>query len=125
MDAAWLLQAPYYIHSPDLGSLFVHAGMLSQVELSRQNLWVMMNVRSATDDGKVSPRCLHNFPWAKHWRGPLTLYFGHDAARGLQQFPHAIGLDTGCVYGERLTAVLLPEKDIVSVPARKVYIDSK
>lgn len=124
-DMEWLMRLPYYIHSPDLGSLFVHAGMIHSVDVARQNPWVMMNVRSATEDGKVSPRCLHHFPWAKYWEGPLTIYFGHDAARGLQIYDHAMGLDTGCVYGERLSAIMLPSKQIVSVPARKAYIDSK
>ena len=34
-------------------------------------------------------------PWAAEWNGPLTAYFGHDTARGLQIFPSAIGIDTG------------------------------
>jgi predicted MPP superfamily phosphohydrolase len=94
-DIEWLLRLPYYITSPDLGSIFVHAGMLSRTELNKQNPWVMMNMRSATTDGKVSPRCLHHYPWAQHWSGPLTIYFGHDAARGLQIYENAVGLDTG------------------------------
>jgi hypothetical protein len=99
--------------------------MLSKTDLSRQNPWVMMNMRSSTADGKVSPRCLHHYPWAKYWMGPLTIYFGHDAARGLQIYDSAMGLDTGCVYGEELTAVLLPSKRIVSVKAKRAYVDSR
>jgi hypothetical protein len=47
--------------------------------------------------------------------------FGHDAVRGLQTREHAIGLDTGCVYGGWLTGVWLPDRDLVSVPARSTY----
>ena len=117
----WLAQLPYYICSVDLGSLFVHAGFQSSVKLGDQDPWVMMTMRSLLADGRVSARCIYTQPWANHWNGPLTVLFGHDAARGLQHHDHAVGLDTGCVYGGELSALVLPEKNIVSVPARKVY----
>ena len=71
-------------------------------------------MRSITDDGRPSKR-IEGAPWAALWTGPEHAVFGHDAIRGLQQHPLATGLDTGCVYGRELTALLLPAHQLVSV----------
>lgn len=60
--------------------------------------------------------------WWRQWTGPPLVIYGHDAARGLQDHrPHTLGLDTGCVYGGRLTGYLLEADEVVSVAARRVY----
>jgi len=120
-DMKWLYSLPWYISSPDLGALFVHAGFVSGIRLGKQNPRLMMNMRSILPDGTVTSKFFNNWPWARLWDGPQTVLFGHDADRGLQQYEHAIGLDTGCVYGGRLTACILPEKKLVSVNARREY----
>ena len=120
-DMKWLCSLPWYVSSPDLGALFVHAGFVSGIRLAKQNPRLMMNMRSILPDGTVTSKFFNNWPWARLWDGPQTVIFGHDADRGLQQYEHAIGLDTGCVYGGRLTACILPEKRLVSVKAKKAY----
>jgi hypothetical protein len=120
-DMKWMYSLPWYISSPDLGALFVHAGFVSGIRLAKQNPRLMMNMRSILPDGTVTSKFFNNWPWARLWDGPQTVLFGHDADRGLQQYEHAIGLDTGCVYGGRLTACILPEKRLVSVNARREY----
>jgi hypothetical protein len=42
--------------------------------------------------------------------------------RGLQKHPNAFGLDTGCVYGGKLTAYSLTERRFFSVPAKRTYM---
>jgi hypothetical protein len=120
-DMKWMYSLPWYISSKDLSTLFVHAGFVSGVRLAKQNPRLMMNMRSILPDGTVTSKFFNNWPWARLWDGPQTVLFGHDADRGLQQYEHAIGLDTGCVYGGRLTACILPEKKLVSVSARREY----
>jgi len=120
-DVKWLHSLPWYLSSKDLGALFVHAGFVSGIRLAKQNPRLMMNMRSILPDGTVTSKFFNNWPWARLWDGPQTVLFGHDADRGLQQYEHAIGLDTGCVYGGRLTACILPERKLVSVSARREY----
>lgn len=120
-DVKWFHSLPWYITSKDLSALFVHAGFVSGIRLAKQNPRLMMNMRSILPDGTVTSKFFNNWPWARLWDGPQTVFFGHDADRGLQQYEHAIGLDTGCVYGGRLTACVLPEKRLVSVSAKKEY----
>jgi hypothetical protein len=120
-DMKWLYSLPWYISSKDLGALFVHAGFVAGIRLAKQNPRLMMNMRSILPDGTVTSKFFSNWPWARLWDGPQTVLFGHDADRGLQQYEHAIGLDTGCVYGGRLTACILPEKRLVSVTAKREY----
>ncbi|CAJ1907478.1 unnamed protein product [Cylindrotheca closterium] len=120
-DMKWMYSLPWYISSKELSTLFVHAGFVSGIRLGKQNPRLMMNMRSILPDGTVTSKFFNNWPWARLWDGPQTVLFGHDADRGLQQYEHAVGLDTGCVYGGRLTACILPEKRLVSVSAKREY----
>uniref|UniRef100_A0A7S0ZFP6 Calcineurin-like phosphoesterase domain-containing protein n=1 Tax=Timspurckia oligopyrenoides TaxID=708627 RepID=A0A7S0ZFP6_9RHOD len=121
-DFEWFRRSPWYISSEFLGFVFVHAGLVPNLPLSKQNPRHMLNMRSILPDGNVTSKHVKEYGWAKFWDGPQTVVFGHDALRGLQQFENAIGLDTGAVYGERLTALILPDNRLISVKAHKQYV---
>jgi hypothetical protein len=118
----WLRSCPWYIRSEDLETVFVHAGFQPDVPFEEQLPRHMMNLRSVLENGAPSARHSNGMAWARLWKGPLRVVFGHDAYMGLQLWDKCIGLDTGCVYGGRLTALLLPENRLISVPARKMYV---
>lgn len=63
-------------------------------------------------------------PWFDHWqrRGdPRTVVFGHWARLGLIEKRRLRGLDTGCVWGGRLSAWIAEEDLVVSVAARRAW----
>ena len=99
----------------------MHAGLLPDLPLEEQDPYDLMNMRSILDDGTPSRSYEEGTPWAAVWPGPRLVVFGHDALRGLQNRPHSVGLDTGCVYGGWLTGLWVPRRDLVSVPARGTY----
>ncbi len=120
-DWAWLESLPLYWRFPELNVLVVHAGLVPGVRLEEQEPELLLNLRSIKANGTPSKKVDAGVAWASRWRGPELVVFGHDALRGLQRHPHAIGLDTGCVYGGRLTAYVLPEEHLYSVPAKRTY----
>ncbi|MBW2162391.1 MAG: serine/threonine protein phosphatase [Deltaproteobacteria bacterium] len=120
-DWRWLAALPLWIELPEHDALVVHAGLLPDLPLEEQDPCDLMNMRSILDDGTSSRSYEEGTPWAAVWPGPRLVVFGHDAVRGLQNRPHSVGLDTGCVYGGWLTGLWVPRRDLVSVPARGTY----
>lgn len=121
-DWAYLESLPLYRRFPELNVIAVHGGLVPGVALEAQDANLLLNLRSITAEGLPSKRIENGVPWASLWKGPETVIFGHDAMRGLQRYPHALGLDSGCVYGGKLNAWILPEARLVSVPARAQYV---
>jgi predicted phosphodiesterase len=120
-DWRWLEGRPFYLRARVPDVLVVHGGLVPGVPVEEQEPDLMLTLRSISPSGKPSKRIEEGEPWASKWKGPEHVVFGHDAVRGLQKYPFATGLDTGCVYGRSLTALILPEHRLVSVPAKRVW----
>ena len=60
-------------------------------------------------------------PWADDYRGRATVLYGHTPGVAHRWVNNTLCLDTGCCFGGALTAVRYPEREQVSVPARRVY----
>ena len=118
---SWLSSLPLFLARP--GWLVVHAGLHPSRGPAGTTRDQALCMRRWPDDRSE----IHPF-WWELWpsqagasRTGLTIY-GHDAVRGLQDHrPASLGLDTGCVYGGRLTGYLLEEDRLFSVPAQRVW----
>lgn len=124
---------PLSLEFPEHGVRVVHAGVVPGVPFEEQQPWALLHIRSLTALGAASDRYSAS-SWALHYEGPPHVVFGHNAQAGLQLAVAATGLDTGCVYGGELTAMVLREAEappppaerrdvLTSVPARRRYVD--
>jgi protein phosphatase len=61
------------------------------------------------------------YNWAADYRGKALVVYGHTPVPDAQWLNGTIDIDTGCVFGGRLTALRYPEKELISVPAAIEY----
>ncbi|MET0645049.1 MAG: metallophosphoesterase, partial [Pyrinomonadaceae bacterium] len=109
--AAFLDTLPGHI---DLGShVVVHAGLRPGVALDEQSLDDLTALRSLGPDRESRK----GTPWYEVYDGERVALFGHWPAATPRRGPRAIGLDTGCVYGYKLTAYVVETGEFHSVPA--------
>jgi polynucleotide kinase-phosphatase len=65
------------------------------------------------------------YNWAAEYRGRASVVYGHTPVPEPEWLNRTINIDTGCVFGGRLTALRWPEKELVSVRARRTYTDPR
>ncbi len=62
--------------------------------------------------------------WPSNYMGPATVVYGHAPVDRPEWLNRTINIDTGCVFGGKLTAMRYPERDLVSVDAACAYAES-
>ncbi|MEX0168563.1 polynucleotide kinase-phosphatase [Streptomyces sp. LMG1-1-1.1] len=63
------------------------------------------------------------YPWAEEYRGRATVVYGHTPVPNTSWVNNTICLDTGAVFGGRMTALRWPERELVDVPAERVWYE--
>jgi hypothetical protein len=113
--AAFLGSLPLYRYLDT--HVVVHAGLRPGVPLERQKPRDLTELRTLGHDrtSRVGT------PWYEVYEGPQVALFGHWPSAQPRRGPHALGLDTGCVYGYRLTGYVIETGELVSVPALRAY----
>ncbi|MFB8133097.1 polynucleotide kinase-phosphatase [Streptomyces sp. RLB3-17] len=63
------------------------------------------------------------YPWAEDYRGRAAVVYGHTPVPTATWLNNTICLDTGAVFGGKLTALRWPERELVDVPAERVWYE--
>lgn len=63
------------------------------------------------------------YNWAAEYRGKAMVVYGHTPVPEAEWLNGTINIDTGCVFGGKLTALRYPERELVSVAARRTYCE--
>ncbi|MEL5953256.1 polynucleotide kinase-phosphatase [Streptomyces sp. CLV115] len=63
------------------------------------------------------------YPWAEEYRGSATVVYGHTPVPSTSWINNTICLDTGAVFGGKMTALRWPERELVDVPAERVWYE--
>lgn len=63
--------------------------------------------------------------WAKKYNGAPFIVYGHTPVNEPRFIHNTVNIDTGCVFGNKLTALRYPEMETVSVPSSMPYLKEK
>jgi protein phosphatase len=108
----------------DGGKLVVaHAGMRAEMQGRGsgkvRDFALYGETTGETDEFGLPVR--HN--WAAEYRGAATVVYGHTPVPEPEWINRTLNIDTGCVFGGKLTALRWPEKELVSVAAAHTYCE--
>jgi len=113
---------PLYIETEDY--LVVHGGLLPGEHPRNSDPLQLTSIRTYSPETGLQ-QSETSQPWFDYYDEKKLVVFGHWAKLCGVKRPNVIGLDTGCVYGKKLTALILPQVELVSVKAEKIYSQIK
>ncbi|KAI4907841.1 hypothetical protein J4E90_009249 [Alternaria incomplexa] len=119
-EIEYLRQCPVILRVgtvPTLGNLVtVHAGLVPDTPLEHQDPFHVMNMRTIDLKTRIPSSKHSGTPWEKFWNhhqeklkqeDRATVVYGHNRKKGLNIHEFSYGLDTGCVSGGKLTALVV------------------
>lgn len=108
----------------DEGKLVVaHAGLREELQ-GRGSGYVRSFALYGETTGEIDEFGLPiRYEWAAEYRGKAMVVYGHTPVVEAEWLNHTIDIDTGCVFGGKLTALRYPEQQLVSVAAAQVHCE--
>jgi bis(5'-nucleosyl)-tetraphosphatase (symmetrical) len=137
-DITYIVNMPTYIELED--AIIVHAGLKPGILLSNQTKDDLLYLRYTDKNRKfislkkinaVGKEACGAMFWTEFWYGPKSVVYGHNVHSLVdplieERVPGVTcyGIDTGCCFGGRLSALIWETKEIIQVQAKRVYYQS-
>ena len=136
-DIEYIQAAPFFIKIDNL--TIVHAGITNKIELlnaKKKELESLTRIRELDENQKTLALGQTSFNsrfWSEFYNGGEgIIVYGHEAFNKVKIDKHSFGIDTGCVYGNKLTALVIEDAkdpmysyDVVQVSAFEKYSSNK
>ncbi|MCB0279659.1 MAG: metallophosphoesterase [Calditrichaeota bacterium] len=120
----YILNLPFYYRIKAINTVVIHAGLDPKYSIEEQSESDIVSIRILDTISKsYVKRDQKGNPWYFYYHGDERIIYGHSAAQSIRLHKNTICIDTGCLYGEKLTAYILPDERFVSVKAKQVYND--
>ena len=138
-DVSYIARMPSYIKLDN--AIAVHAGLRPNLDIEKQTKNDCLFLRYTDINGNfISLTKIHELGkealgahfWTEFWKGPESIIYGHNVHSFSDPLIEEVmpgvtcyGLDTGCCFGGKLTALILETKQIIQIPAKRIYYQSR
>lgn len=139
-DINYIFHMPTYIKLEE-NFIAVHAGLKPGIPVSMQSKEDLTSLRYTDSErrfislkkiAKAGKEASGAHFWTEFWFGPESIAYGHNVHSMTTPLIEEVatgvfcyGLDTGCCFGGRLTAMILETREIIQVQAKQTYYESK
>ncbi len=118
-------KAPLYLTLDDQKLIIAHAG-IKEKYIGKTNSKVKTFVLYGDITGETNPDGTPvRKDWAKEYTGNAWIVYGHTPVKEVRKVNNTYNIDTGAVFGGKLSALRYPEMEIVSVPSTMPYVAEK
>lgn len=118
-------QAPLYLVLDNKKLIIAHAGIKKDY-IGLTNSKVKTFVLYGDITGKKNPDgTAVRRDWAKKYDGKATIVYGHTPVKEARIINNTFNIDTGAVFGGKLSALRYPEKEVISIPSTMPYVAEK
>ncbi|MRH43400.1 bis(5'-nucleosyl)-tetraphosphatase PrpE [Aquibacillus halophilus] len=118
-------KADLYLELPEVNAVIAHAGIREDlIGKTGKKVKTFVLYGDITGESHLDGRPIRR-DWAKSYEGNRWIVYGHTPVKEPRIVNRTINIDTGCVFGNGLTAFRLPEEKTITVPSQQPLVEEK